>query len=229
MVAVKIIDQQVSYRTCRSLLHKVRCMEDLYHPNIVQLFHVISTAESLFLAMELMPGENMHHYLRDHNRMSENKACSVFWQLVSAVHYCHEKGIAHRDLKPQNVLLDTQMNAKLADFARLGASFNVHQLSTFCGGPAYVAPELSLGEIYDGRVADIWSLRALLYKMLTNTIPFKAMKELMKKLGSGQYAVPPYLSIDMENFLKKLLTLNSEQRQNLKDIMPDSWLNMGQE
>lgn len=117
----------------------------------------------------------MHHYLHDHGRMSEDTRRALF-----------------TDLKPQNVLLDAQIKAKLSDFG-LGASFNVHQLSMFCGSPAYVAPELFLGEIYDGRAANIWSLGVLLYKMLMNTIPFEAMnwEELLKKLGSGQYAVPP--------------------------------------
>ncbi|KAF6284469.1 hypothetical protein mRhiFer1_009232 [Rhinolophus ferrumequinum] len=104
MVAVKIIDQRGSYRTLRSLLHEVRCMEDFHHPNIVQLFHVISTAESFSLVTELMPGEDMQHYLHDHSHMSEDTARGVFQQLVSAVQYCHEKGVAHRDLKPPNVL-----------------------------------------------------------------------------------------------------------------------------
>lgn len=96
-VAVKIIDQQVSKRIRRSLLHEVRCMEDLHHPNIVQLFHVITSPEYLFLVMEFVPGGDMLDYLRAHGCMSEDTARSVFRQLVSAVHYCHEKGIAHRD------------------------------------------------------------------------------------------------------------------------------------
>ncbi|KAF6376375.1 hypothetical protein mRhiFer1_009568 [Rhinolophus ferrumequinum] len=112
-VAVKIIHQEVSDRTHRSLLHEVRCMEVLHHPDIVQLFHVISMVESLILVMELMPGGDMLDYLHDHGLMSEDKAHRVFQQLVSAVHYCHKKGIAHRDLKPENVLLDTRMNVNL--------------------------------------------------------------------------------------------------------------------
>ncbi|KAF6323439.1 hypothetical protein mRhiFer1_008411 [Rhinolophus ferrumequinum] len=214
----------------RSLLHEVRCMADLHHPNIVQLLHMISLAESLYLVMELVPGGVMLDYLCDHGRMSEDTARGVFWQLLSALHYCHEKGIAHWDLQPQNVLLDAQMNAKLADFG-LGASSNVHRLSTFCGSPLYAAPELFLSETQDGCAADIWSLGALLYQMLTDTVPFeaKSLEELLKKTGSGQYVVPTYLSTDVENFLKNLLNLNPEQRDNLKNIMPDPWLNMGQE
>ncbi|KAF6284462.1 hypothetical protein mRhiFer1_009225 [Rhinolophus ferrumequinum] len=173
-VAVKIIDQRVFYGMRRSLLQEVHCMADLKHANIVQLFHVISIAESLFLVMELVPRGDMLRYLYDHGRMSEDKARGVFQQLVSAVHYCHEKGIAHRDLKPQKCAV------------------------------RHSAPELFLGQTYEGRAVDIWSLGVLRYKMLTNTVSFKAMDwgELRQKVVSGQYVVPSYLCIEVENFQK---------------------------
>uniref|UniRef100_A0A671EDI2 non-specific serine/threonine protein kinase n=1 Tax=Rhinolophus ferrumequinum TaxID=59479 RepID=A0A671EDI2_RHIFE len=168
-------------------------MADLHHPNIVRLFHVISLAESLLLVMEFVPGGDMLDYLRDHGCMSEDTARGVFRQLVSAVHYCHEKGIAHRDLKPQNVLLDAQMNAKLIDFG-LGAASDIHQLSTFCGSFLYAAPELFLSKIYDGCATDTRSLGVMLYEMLTHTIPFEdvCLDELLERLGCGQYYMSSY-------------------------------------
>lgn len=74
-------------------------MADMHHPNIDQLFHVIGTAESLCLVMELVLGRNILDNLHAHSCMPKDMACGVFWQLVSAVYYCHDKGIAHRDLK----------------------------------------------------------------------------------------------------------------------------------
>lgn len=172
----------------------------------------------------------MLHYLHDHGHMSEDTACGVLWQLASAMHYCHEKVIAHRDLKPQNVPLDTQMNTKLADFG-LGAFSNVHQLSTFCGSPPYATPELYPSQTFSGRAVDIWSLGVVLYEMLTNTVPFEANNwgGVKEKVVRGRNVVPSYLSIEVESFLKKLLTLIHEQRENLKTIMPHPWLNIGQE
>ncbi|KAF6344923.1 hypothetical protein mRhiFer1_010287 [Rhinolophus ferrumequinum] len=110
-------------------------------------------------------------------------------------------------------------------------SFNGHPLSTFCGRPVYTAPELFPGQKYDGPAADIWSLGVLLYRMLTNTVPFKGMNwgQLQKKVLSGEYIVPFYLSFKVENFLKKLLPFNPRREKNLKDIMPAPWVNMGQE
>ncbi|KAF6333346.1 hypothetical protein mRhiFer1_008118 [Rhinolophus ferrumequinum] len=113
--------------------------------------------ESLFLVTEIVPGGDLTDYLYAHGHMLEGKVHDIFQQLVSAVHYCHEKGIAHRDLNPHNVLLNTQMNAKLSDFG-LGTSFNGRQLSTVCSNPVYAGPELCLGQKYDGPTVDIWSL-----------------------------------------------------------------------
>uniref|UniRef100_A0A671EE99 non-specific serine/threonine protein kinase n=1 Tax=Rhinolophus ferrumequinum TaxID=59479 RepID=A0A671EE99_RHIFE len=219
-VAVKIIDQRVSKKIRRSLLHEVRCMADLHHLNIVRLFHVISSAESLFLVMEFVPGGDMLDYLRDHGRMSEDTARGVFRQLVSAVHYCHEKGVAHRDLKPQNVLLDAQMNAKLIDFG-LGAASGIRQLNTFCGSFLYAAPELFLSKIHDGCATDTWSLGLMLYEMLTGTIPFQdvSLGELLERLGDEQYDMPSCLSIEAQNLLKKLLKPKPEHRSDLKSVI----------
>ncbi|XP_032944155.1 serine/threonine-protein kinase MARK2-like [Rhinolophus ferrumequinum] len=229
-VAVKVIKQQVSDQTRSSLLQEARCMADLQHPNIVQLFHVIIADESLYLVMEFVPGRDMLDYLRDNGRMSEDTARGVFRQLVSAVHYCHEKGVAHRDLKPDNVLLDSRMNATLVDFG-LGASSNIHQLSKFCGTLIYTAPEVFVRKTYDGCAADIWSLGMVLYEMLTNMEPFDTASwpVLMMKIRNGQNFVPTYLSTQVANLLQKLLNLHPRQRDNLRDIMSDPWINMGQE
>lgn len=160
-VAVKIIKERVSDNRRSTLLREVRCMAGLRHPNIVQLFHVIISADCLYLVLEFVPGGDLLGHLRQHGRMAEPTARGVFRQLVSAVHYCHEKGVAHRDLKPENVLLDARMHATLADFG-LGAPSNIHRLRTFCGTLFYRAPELFLGDTYDGRAANIWSLGTLL-------------------------------------------------------------------
>ncbi|XP_019491488.1 PREDICTED: serine/threonine-protein kinase MARK2-like [Hipposideros armiger] len=230
-VAIKIIHERDYITVHRNIKRELRCRKHLHHhPNIIQLYHVICSPDSLFLVMELAPNGSIQDYLCAHGRMPEALARKLFRQLVSALHYCHTKGIAHRNLEPQNVLLDWRMNAKVVDFG-FAASFKEHELSMFCGNPLAAPPELFLEQIYHGPAMDMWGLGVLLYKMLTDTYPFtgKNLDEIKHKVLKGEYIVPTYFSSGVTILLKKLIHLNPEGRESLQTILPDPWLNEGYE
>lgn len=92
---------------------------------------------------------------------------------MSEVHYCHQRGIIHRGLKPWNLLLDANQNIKLMDFG-LSHKYVCQKLTTFCGRLHYVAPEMLLGQSYDGPSVDMWSLGAILFKIVCRRLPFEA-------------------------------------------------------
>ena len=117
-------------------------MKMLDHPNIVKLFQVIQTDKTLYLVMEYASGGEVFDYLVLHGRMKEKEARAKFRQIVSAVQYCHQKRIIHRDLKAENLLLDAEMNIKIADFGFSNEFTPGSKLDTFCGSPPYAAPEL---------------------------------------------------------------------------------------
>lgn len=117
----------------------------LDHPNIVKLFQVIETEKTLYLVMEYASGGEVFDYLVLHGRMKEKEARAKFRQIVSAVQYCHQKKIIHRDLKAENLLLDSEMNIKIADFGFSNEFTPGNKLDTFCGSPPYAAPELFQG------------------------------------------------------------------------------------
>uniref|UniRef100_A0A3B5KQH1 non-specific serine/threonine protein kinase n=1 Tax=Xiphophorus couchianus TaxID=32473 RepID=A0A3B5KQH1_9TELE len=99
-VAIKIIDKtQLNPTSLQKLLREVRIMKNLNHPNIVKLFEVIETEKTLYLVMEYASGGEVFDYLVAHGRMKEKEARAKFRQIVSAVQYCHQKHIVHRDLK----------------------------------------------------------------------------------------------------------------------------------
>ncbi|XP_070805256.1 serine/threonine-protein kinase MARK1 isoform X6 [Pituophis catenifer annectens] len=206
-------------------------MKILNHPNIVKLFEVIETEKTLYLIMEYASGGEVFDYLVAHGRMKEKEARAKFRQIVSAVQYCHQKCIVHRDLKAENLLLDGDMNIKIADFG-FSNEFTVgNKLDTFCGSPPYAAPELFQGKKYDGPEVDVWSLGVILYTLVSGSLPFDGqnLKELRERVLRGKYRIPFYMSTDCENLLKKLLVLNPIKRGSLEQIMKDRWMNVGHE
>ncbi|XP_078516366.1 MAP/microtubule affinity-regulating kinase 3 isoform X2 [Lissotriton helveticus] len=231
-VAIKIIDKtQLNPTSLQKLFREVRIMKILNHPNIVKLFEVIETENTLYLIMEYASGGEVFDYLVAHGRMKEKEARTKFRQIVSAVQYCHQKRIVHRDLKAENLLLDSDMNIKIADFG-FSNEFTVgNKLDTFCGSPPYAAPELFQGKKYDGPEVDVWSLGVILYTLVSGSLPFDGqnLKELRERVLRGKYRIPFYMSTDCENLLKRFLVLNPTKRGTLEQIMKDRWINSGYE
>uniref|UniRef100_A0A8C8E339 non-specific serine/threonine protein kinase n=1 Tax=Oryzias sinensis TaxID=183150 RepID=A0A8C8E339_9TELE len=224
-VAVKIIDKtQLNPTSLQKVSH-------FFLQPAVKLFEVIETEKTLYLVMEYASGGEVFDYLVAHGRMKEKEARSKFRQIVSAVQYCHQRRIVHRDLKAENLLLDADMNIKIADFG-FSNEFTVgSKLDTFCGSPPYAAPELFQGKKYDGPEVDVWSLGVILYTLVSGSLPFDGqnLKELRERVLRGKYRIPFYMSTDCENLLKKLLVLNPVKRGSLEQIMKDHWMNVGHE
>ena len=95
-------------------------------------------------------------YIASHGRMSEPLARRKFWQIVLAVAYCHERKVVHRDLKAENLLMDSEMNMKIADFGFSNYYDPEGHLNTWCGSPPYAAPEVFEGKAYRGPEVDVW-------------------------------------------------------------------------
>lgn len=106
----------------------------------------------------------------------------MLWQVVSAVQYCHQRGIVHTDLKPENILTDSEMNTKLAHFG-FSREFTDKKLSTFCGTVSYMAPEVLQLKTYDYLKVDVWSVGVVLYRMMMRELPIEGenFEEAKKK------------------------------------------------
>ncbi|VDL63810.1 unnamed protein product [Hymenolepis diminuta] len=171
----------------------------------------------------------LFEYLASNGRMREKDARIKFRQIVSAVQYCHQKNIVHRDLKAENLLLDADFNIKLADFGFSNTFRADKKLDTFCGSPPYAAPELFLGKKYIGPEVDVWSLGVILYTIVAGYLPFDAqnLRDLRERVLRGKYRIPFFMSTDCELLLKKMLVLNPEKRYSLLNVMGDKWTNIG--
>lgn len=120
---------------------ETKILDQLDHPYIAKLIEVIETDESMNIIMEYC-GRTLLSYILEKNGLGENDSKKFFAQILSAVQYCHNKNIIHRDIKHENILLDDKDNCKLIDFGLSNFMEEGKLRATFCGTPAYAAPEM---------------------------------------------------------------------------------------
>ena len=178
------------------------------------------------MVLEYAGGE-LFDYIVKHGRMSEDKARRFFQQIVCAVEYCHRHNIVHRDLKPENLLLDSDLNVKIADFGLSNIMTDGNFLKTSCGSPNYAAPEVISGKLYAGPEVDVWSCGIILYVLLVGRLPFddEFIPALFRKINSGTYHTPSYLSPGARHIIHQMLKVNPVQRITIQEIRQDPWFN----
>ncbi|GMP80419.1 hypothetical protein CsSME_00035524 [Camellia sinensis var. sinensis] len=145
--------------------------EETVHREVEIMQHLSGHPECFHLVMELCSGGRLIDQMIKEVQYSEHRAANIFKELMLVIKYCHEMGVVHRDIKPENILLTTSGKIKLADFGLAMRVANGQRLTGLAGSPAYVAPEVLLGN-YSEKV-DIWSAGILLYALLTGVLPFQ--------------------------------------------------------
>ncbi|KAD6794982.1 hypothetical protein R6Q59_021112 [Mikania micrantha] len=228
-VAVKVIGKEkvIKAGMMEQLKREISVMKMVRHPNIVELLEVMASKSKVYFAMELVKGGELFSKI-EKGRLPENVARSYFQQLISAVDFCHSRGVYHRDLKPENLLLDEDGNLKVTDFGLSAFSDHLRQdglLHTTCGTPAYVAPEVIGKKGYDGAKADIWSCGVILYVLLAGFLPFQDenVVAMYRKIYRGDFRCPPWFSSDARRLITKLLDPNPEFRLTISKITESPW------
>src|SRR4051794_26979730 len=161
----------------------------LTHPNIVGIFDRSEWEGTPYIAMELVDGRTLKDLVRDRGPLPPGLAVDLTIQVLRALAYAHRRGIVHRDVKPQNVILDEEGQAKVADFgiARAGPS-EMTQTGTIVGTVQYISPEQAQGHPVDAR-SDLYSAGVMLYELLTGRVPFDA--ESPVSIALKQVSEPP--------------------------------------
>jgi carbon catabolite-derepressing protein kinase len=225
-VALKIINRKrlVTRDMAGRIEREIQYLQLLRHPHIIKLYTVITTPTEIIMVLEYAGGE-LFDYIVNNGRLPEDKARKFFQQIVCAVEYCHRHKIVHRDLKPENLLLDEQMNVKIADFGLSNIMTDGNFLKTSCGSPNYAAPEVISGKLYAGPEVDVWSCGVILYVLLVGRLPFddEYIPTLFKKIAAGNYSIPSYLSPGAVSLIKKMLMVNPVHRITIGEIRMDPW------
>uniref|UniRef100_J3L4A0 non-specific serine/threonine protein kinase n=2 Tax=Oryza brachyantha TaxID=4533 RepID=J3L4A0_ORYBR len=210
---------------------EINVLRRVRHPNIVQLFEVMATKTKIYFVMEYVRGGELFSRVSK-GRLKEDTARRYFQQLVSAVDFCHARGVFHRDLKPENLLVDENGDLKVSDFGLAAGpdQFDTHGLlHTFCGTPAYVAPEVLRRRGYDGAKADIWSCGVILFALMAGYLPFHDhnIMVLYRKIYKGEFRCPRWFSKDLTSLIMRLLDSNPTTRITMPEIIENVWFKKG--
>lgn len=228
-VAIKIIDKsQLDSSNLQKVYREVDIMKRLDHPHIIKLYQVMETKNMIYLVSEYASQGEIFDYIARYGRMTEDQARSKFWQILSAVEYCHNRNIVHRDLKAENLLLDSNNNIKIADFGFSNFYTSGGHLSTWCGSPPYAAPEVFEGKKYTGPEIDIWSLGVVLYVLVCGALPFDgcSLQALRDRVLSGRFRIPYFMSSDCESLIRKMLVLEPCKRISIVQMKRHRWMQM---
>lgn len=228
-VAVKAVskDQVRKEGLMDQIKREISVMRLVRHPNVVELKEVMATKQRVYFVMEYVKGGELFAKVAK-GRLKEDLARKYFQQLISAVDFCHSRGVSHRDLKPENLLLDEHENLKVSDFGLSSLPEQLRNdglLHTQCGTPAYVAPEVLRKKGYDGAKADIWSCGVILYALLAGFLPFQDenLMNMYRKVFKAEFEFPPWFSSESKRLISKILVADAEKRISIAAIMRVPW------
>lgn len=175
------------------------------HPNILRIYDVVEDDDSLSMVLDLCQPLTLFDRIVDQS-LSEVQAASVMKQLLEAVAHCHRLGIAHRDIKPDNILFDSKDVLKVADFGSAEWFGEGGSMSGVVGTPLYVAPEVLSGREYNEKV-DVWSNGVILYIMLSGIPPFygESAEEIFEAVLRANLRFPSRIFRSVSSAAKDLM------------------------
>ncbi|PHT62346.1 hypothetical protein T459_33795 [Capsicum annuum] len=224
-VVVKILNRKKIRNMEEKIRREIKLLRLLMHPHIIRLYEVIERPSAIYVVMEYAKSGELFDYIVEKGRLQEDEARNFFQQIISGVEYCHRNMVVHRDLRPENLLLDSKWNLKIADFGLGNIMRDGHFLKTSCGSPNYAAPEVISGKLYAGPEVDVWSCGVILYALLCGTLPFddENIPNLFKKIKGAIYALPNDLSAGARDLIPRMLIVDPMKRITIPEIRLHPW------
>ena len=210
----------------KKILYETNLMRGLYHPAVTKILETFETDKYMLIIMEYISGGNLQNFVKKRRKLCEKTAKILFRQLIQGIKYIHSKGIVHRDIKLENILLDLNNIVKICDFGVGKITEKGHKLLDQCGTPVYMAPEIIQGEGYEGFPVDIWSAGVALYIMLSGNIPFNRDKthDLQSAIINLPYKKIDDISDNANDLLKNILEKDPTKRYTPDQILEHPWM-----
>ena len=232
-VAIKVMEKEKIFKSglTAHIKREIAVLRRVRHPHIVQLYEVMATKLRIYFVMEYVRGGELFARVAQ-GRLREDDARRYFQQLVSSVAFCHARGVYHRDIKPENLLLDDAGDLKVSDFGLSAVADQMRHdglFHTFCGTPAYVAPEVLSRRGYDAAKADLWSCGVVLFVLMAGYLPFqdRNLVGMYRKIHRGEFRCPKWFSPELKHLLRRVLDTNPQRRATADEIMENKWFKVG--
>eukprot|EP01134_Creolimax_fragrantissima_P002052 CFRG2052T1 len=206
-------DKCIQEKAVKNVLNERKILELLHHPLLVNIWFSFQDEEDMFMVVDLMLGGDMRYHLQHHGALSESRIRNYMAELSNALCYIHSKGVLHRDIKPDNILMDASGHLALADFNVATFIPNKGRLVSRAGTRPYMSPEMVKKEGYDTGT-DWWSLGVTMYEFLTGESPFRgnSVEEAIELICHKQLQWPNLTDPDCLDMLKGLLNRDPQQR-----------------
>ena len=229
---------KLNIKNAKKFQNEIEVLMKMDHPNIVKLYEVFESDNSLYLIMEECYGgelfDRILHRINTNNMYTEREACLLMKQIIGAIEYCHNNGIAHRDLKPENLLYlkegsEEDNPLKIADFG-LSQSFNLKKMLTSKVGTSYYVPPEILAGNYTEK-CDIWSAGIILYILLSGEPPFNGPNDetIFARIKTYKYEFPEQkwskISVEAKDLLSKML-IQEDKRLSASQVLQHPWFDI---
>ena len=226
-LAVKIVQTKDDELT-EMAYNEYKLLKTISHPNIVKMYDAFfnEARKTVYLVMNQVQGESLSSF----DGFSENKAKIIFKQLLEVIEYLQRQGICHRDINPNNLIIDgeklTLIDFNISRRFKDAKTLNPIVMMTNAGTPKYQAPEM-LDDSYDQKI-DNWSAGCVLYYMLTgkHAFEYSTIDQIESALKTGSYQKGPLANVskDAQNLVTSLLTVDSNNRFDIKKSLEHKWL-----
>ena len=235
-VAIKMIslmDIQLSLRLRKTIIREIQILRTIRHPHIVSFYEVTVIGRSIGLVMEYVAAVELFQHVTETRKLSESETKCILRQLLLALEYLHSLGVAHRDLKLENILIQKTLLGpviRLIDFG-LARSFesSTGLMTTRCGSEEYAAPEVILGQPYDGRLSDLWSIGVITYACILGALPFNPdagkPRSMIDKILNIKYQLSnEWVSANAAAFIRSLLVRDPKLRPTTTQLLRHPFL-----